>query len=113
MLTPAGQECPYYFEDFHRGRNRQECRLIDQTPNGGTWSPELCAKCPVPRIVMANACSNLVLEARVKSGFLGMGKGVEISASCIETLEPVVEPEIGCGHCHKNLNLPFKLSEDR
>ena len=37
MRTPAGSQCPYYFEDFHRGRNRQECRLIDQTPRGCKW----------------------------------------------------------------------------
>ena len=102
MRTPAGSECPYYFEDFHRGRDRQECRLIDQTPSGGTWAPDLCGKCRVPRIVLANACPNLVLEARVKPGFLGLvGRGVEISASCRQTLGSVEVPEIGCGHCHE------------
>src|SRR3970282_2850958 len=98
MRTPAGSECPHYFEDFHRGRNRQECRLSDQPPRGGTWAPDLCGKCRVPRIVMANACPNLVLEARVRPGLLGLlGRGGEVSASCRHTLAPVEVPEVGCG----------------
>jgi hypothetical protein len=107
MRTPAGTECPYYFEDFHRGRDRQECRLIDRTPNGGNWTPELCDKCPVPRIAMANACPNLVLEARAKSGFLGLvGRRVETGASCVHIGEVVEVPEIGCGHCHEFFEFP-------
>ena len=103
MRTPAGSECPYYYEDFYRGRDQQECRLIDRTPNGGTWEPKLCASCPVPRISMANACPHLVLEARVTSGFLGMGKHVDVSAMCTQTLGDVREPQIGCGQCHLHL----------
>lgn len=100
MITPAGTECPYYYEDFHRGRERQECRLIDRTPGGGRYTPDLCAKCRVPRIVLANACPNMVLEAEVVSGFLGLRRRVEISASCTRSLQTVEEPEIGCGQCH-------------
>lgn len=100
MQTPAGTECLYYFADFHRGRNIQSCRLIEQTARGGKWTPDLCARCHVPRIVLANACPNLMLEARVHSSFLGMGKRVDVSASCLRTLEPVEVAEIGCGHCH-------------
>lgn len=113
MRTPAGTECPFYFEDFHRGRDRQECRLIDRTPNGGTWEPRLCGGCPVPAIVRANACEHLVLEGRVRSGFLGLGKHVEVSAMCTWTLGEVEEPKVGCGQCH--LDMPdFELpTEDR
>lgn len=110
MRTPAGSECPYYFEDYHRGRERQECRLIAGSPNGGTWAPDLCGKCRVPRIAMANACPNLVLEAKVKSGILGLGRGVEVSSSCVFTAEPVEVPEIGCGHCHEFLD--FSIGSD-
>ncbi len=104
MRTPAGTECKFYFEDFARGRNRQECRLIDASPNSGSWEPDLCSKCPVPRISMANACPNLVLEARVKSGILGMGRGVNVESSCLHIKGPVKEPQIGCGHCHEFLD---------
>lgn len=112
MRTPAGTECPYYFEDFHRGRDIQECRLIDKTPGGGTWEPQHCNNCPVPRIVRANACPHMVLEARAKSGLLGFGKRVEVSAMCTRSLEEVDEPEIGCGQCHRDLppiELPSEL----
>jgi hypothetical protein len=111
VRTPAGTECPYYYEDFARGRQRQECRLIDQTPGGGRWSPNLCAACRVPKIVLANACPHLVLEARVRRRVLGLVRSVEVSASCTRVLEPVAEPEIGCGHCHE-LPAPF-LPGDR
>ena len=100
MRTPAGTLCPFYYEDFHRGRSKQECRLIDRTPSGGVYSPDLCAHCRVPRILMANACPNMVLEAKVTSRFFGLRKRVEISASCTRSLQIVKEPEIGCGQCH-------------
>jgi hypothetical protein len=100
MITPAGSECPYYYQDFHRGRELQECRLIEQTPEGGIYSPDLCAKCQVPRIVQANACKNLHLEARASNGILGFRKGVQVSAFCIRSERDVKEPEIGCGECH-------------
>lgn len=100
MRTPAGSDCPYYYADYYRGRDRQECRLIESTLNGGTWKPELCGRCPVPRIILANACPHLVLEAHVNAGVLGLGRRVQVSASCTRTLRAVTEPEIGCGECH-------------
>jgi hypothetical protein len=103
MRTPAGSECPFYYEDFHRGRSTQACRLIERTPNGGRWTPDLCRRCRVPRIVMANACPNLVLEGRVHGRLLGLVRRVDISATCTRTLGPVAEPEVGCGHCHEAL----------
>jgi len=111
MQTPVGTECPYYFEDFFRGRNKQICRLIEGTPKGGNWTPELCANCRVPRIVLANACPNLLLQAHVRSTLFGLKKLVDVSATCTQTLETVKEPEIGCGRCH--LEFPtFSVAED-
>jgi hypothetical protein len=104
MRTPAGTECRYYFEDFHRGREVQTCRLIESTPNGGEWTPAHCSVCEVPRILMANGCPNLVLEARATRGFLGLGKRVKISAHCTRTERVVEEPQIGCGECHLELS---------
>lgn len=60
---------------------------------------------------MANACPNMLFEARVASGFLGLRRRVEISATCTRTLEPVEEPEIGCGQCHLNFT-DLLVSED-
>ena len=101
MRTPAGTECPHYFEDFHRGRGRQECRLVAQNPRSPTWKPDLCRTCRVPRILQANACPNLVLQASVLPGILGLGRRVEVRAECLMSLTDVSQPEIGCGHCHE------------
>ena len=106
MRTPAGTECPFYYADFHRGASRQECRLIERNPEGGRWTPDLCAGCAVPRILQANGCSNLVLEARVHKGILGMGKRVAVRARCTLSSQSVDRPEVGCGQCHE---LPISL----
>jgi hypothetical protein len=100
MHTPAGSECRFYYADFHRGRQRQECRLVARTEGGGRWAPDLCTRCRVPTIHLANACPNLVLEARVQPGILGLGRGIHISASCTKYPGTVAAPEVGCGHCH-------------
>jgi hypothetical protein len=112
MRTPAGTECPFYYADFHRGREKQACRLIERTPGGGQWTPDLCSRCSIPRIVLANACPNMVLEARAKSGIFGIGKGVEVSAHCTRSLQDVAEPEIGCGQCHLDLPDIGSLAEE-
>ena len=111
MITPAGKECPWYYQDFHRGRAIQECRLIEKTPDGGSYSPSLCGSCAVPGIIMANACENLVLEARASRGILGIGKRVNISAFCTRSHEDVPEPQIGCGQCHTDFPT-FEISPD-
>ncbi len=100
MRTPAGSECPFYYADFQRGRQRQECRLVARTDRGGHWSPDLCARCRVPSIHLANACPNLVLEARAQPGLLGLGRGVRVSATCTKSGGIVAAPEVGCGLCH-------------
>ncbi len=110
MRTPAGRECPFYYADFHRGRQTQECRLVDRTPRGGRWTPDLCARCRVPTILQANACANMILEARVQLGILRLGRGLRISATCTRSGGPVAEPEVGCGICHA---LPSILPEPR
>ncbi|HET7010817.1 MAG TPA: hypothetical protein VFI11_08590 [Anaerolineales bacterium] len=99
MRTPAGQECPHYYADFHRGRQRQECRLVG--PAGPRWKPSDCGRCPVPRIVLANACPNLRLAAAIQPGVLGLGRHVVVTAHCPRYETAVAEPEIGCGHCHE------------
>jgi hypothetical protein len=100
MRTPAGQECPFYYADYHRGRNHQECRLV--SPAGPRWQPSDCGRCAVPSILRANACPNLHLEAKIVPGVLGLGRRVALRATCRITPGEVREPEIGCGHCHES-----------
>ncbi|MEM7346130.1 MAG: hypothetical protein AAF485_17970, partial [Chloroflexota bacterium] len=65
MKTPAGQECKFYYGDFHRGRNVQVCRLIERNPESLPWHPNLCSSCPVPEILLANASDTLKLDGKV------------------------------------------------
>jgi len=100
MITPAGVECRYYYADYYRGREQQECRLIARNRRSGRWRPELCRHCPVPGILRANACSNLVLEGCVEETLFGLRRRVAVSAVCSKHLVEVAEPHVGCGHCH-------------
>jgi len=100
MRTPAGKECKFYYEDFHRGRSKQECRLIQRNPASEPWRPSLCNTCPVPAILRANACPNMVLEARVGRRW-GLLRQVKVQAFCLLVMEEVAEPMVGCGRCHE------------
>lgn len=99
METPAGKECRFYYENFHRGRSEQECRLIQANQRSPRWRPEDCARCPVPDILQANSSPDLVLEATVKKGILGLGRKVEVTAFCSRHLVDVREPRVGCRQC--------------
>ena len=99
MITPAGKECSYYYEDFHRGRNRQECRLLDDNPHSPAWKERDCFNCPVPGILQANASEHLHLHGTVKIGFLGIGRRVEVDATCLKHDHRIRDPYVGCAHC--------------
>ena len=97
MRTPAGAECRYYYEDFHR-RSFQECRLVSRNPASRAWSPDLCAQCPVPRILQSNGCPHMLLKAAVESRFL-VRRRIRVEAYCDYRKQPVTEPRVGCGEC--------------
>ena len=103
MRTPAGKECKFYYADYFRGREKHECRLIARNPEGGHWKPSHCNTCPVPRILLANGCQNLVLEAKVEKSMLGLRERVKVYAVCSKYMTEVTAPEVGCGHCHEEL----------
>ncbi len=97
MKNPAGQECPYFYGDYYRGREVETCRLLPP----GDWQPDLCAACPVPGIRRANACKHMVLNAAVRRRWRrGFKKQVVVSAWCEKTQQAVAEPQVGCGQCH-------------
>lgn len=95
MQTPAGKECKHYYEDFHRGRDIQECRLAKANPESAHWQPSDCAKCPVPDILRANADPDMQLTLTIKPGFLGFGRRIEISAKSLSTGKAIDDPYVG------------------
>jgi hypothetical protein len=106
MITPAGKECKYYHEDYHRGRDIQECRLLKGT-RGPRWKPSDCNNCPVPEILWANASPHLVLEGEINAGLLGLGRRVIVEAHCRKHGIPIDDPRVGCMECaaeRPNLN---------
>ena len=112
MRTPAGDECRYYYEDFHRGRSTQECRLIKREPGADPWTPKLCGRCPVPGILRANTCPHMVMEGRVVRRWLGLWRQVEVYAVCTKYQVEVEDPYVGCGHCHPQASMLFEVPED-
>ena len=108
MRTPAGFECKYFYGNYFRGRHEEECRLIGSTPPPHQWTPDLCKTCPVPGILQANACPNLVLHGEVGGQLLGLRKRVKVSAYCTKSQTNVAEPEIGCGLCHPEIKEFFE-----
>lgn len=101
MKTPAGKECRFYYENFHRGHSEQECRLIQGNPRSPSWRPKDCFNCPVPDILLANSSPDLVLEGTIKTGFLGFNRRVEVKAFCSRHLIEVPNPYVGCPKCAK------------
>lgn len=96
MRTPAGKECKFYYEDFHRGRDVQECRLIKTNPDSFPWRPSDCGNCPVPDILNANASPDMRLSLAVKSRVFGLGRKLEVTAWCERHNIPIEDPFVGC-----------------
>jgi hypothetical protein len=105
MKTPSGRECPHFYGDYYRGRNVEECRLLEA--HGQQWTSDLCKTCPVPDIARANSCQHMKLKATVARPITAIfQRRVQVTAFCEKTKRNVIEPQIGCGECHE---LPFKF----
>jgi hypothetical protein len=100
MQTPFGKECKFFYGDYYRGKNHEECRLLTPAVSAQKWKSTLCKSCPVPNILQANSCQFMNLKGRVSDGILGVGKSMKISAYCEKCQCAVKEPQIGCGMCH-------------
>jgi hypothetical protein len=100
MRTPFGSECPFFYGDYYRGRNQEECRLFENRPQAKDWTSELCRSCPVPAIKRANACENMMLIPRIVRSVPTFKKKVTIQAYCEKSQQVVKNPEVGCGLCH-------------
>ena len=63
--------CRYFYGDYFRGKNHEECRLLDASPeNRREWRRKLCDTCPVPALLLSSNCRELGLEAKVSRKFL-------------------------------------------
>lgn len=100
MHTPAGKECRYYYEDFHRGREMQECRLIKANPNSMAWVPADCSRCPVPEILNANASKNLEMTLAAVPKLLGFRREMKVEARCLKHDVDIEDAFVGCPQCN-------------
>ncbi len=100
MITPAGNDCKYFYGDYYRGRHREECRLLIDSRETQSWKPELCFTCPVPEILIANACEYMKLKGEIFRPFPYLQRRVKVTAYCNKCDCIVAEPKIGCGQCH-------------
>lgn len=101
MRTPAGKECKHYYEDFNRGRNIKECRLVKANPESLPWRPSDCSGCPVPDILNANASPDLELTLRIDNKLLGLRRSYTVTARCIKHDIRIEDPYIGCPKCNE------------
>ncbi len=92
--------CRYFYGDYHRGRNREECRLLEANPNNQhPWKRKLCDSCPVPALLLSSNTPELVLEAEVNRKFLW--NRVEVTfAICQKHLIELADPHY-CPECAK------------
>jgi hypothetical protein len=96
MKTPAGTECKYFYGDYYRGREQEECHLL-----GAEWTRDLCSTCPVPSISQANACESMQLRGEViRPLAAAFRRRVNVTAYCERTHRSGFDPHIGCGECH-------------
>jgi hypothetical protein len=87
--------CRFFYGDYFRGKNKEECRLVGGNPeNERPWRRKLCDSCPVPELLIASNSRDLILEAKVKHKFLR--DGVEVTfAICAKHMIELRDPR----HC--------------
>jgi hypothetical protein len=106
MKTPAGIECKYFYGNYFRGQNREECRLLDSE-----WKPSLCRTCPVPAISRANSCEHMRLRLEVTHPLAAAFQArVKVIPACDKSGRTGFDGHIGCGDCH-TVPLKFEVKE--
>jgi hypothetical protein len=99
MRTPAGKECFFFYGDYYRGRDREECRLLNTAKPPLKWSPDLCSTCPVPEILTNNSCQFLILEPSIGRPFPFTRRQVKVRPVCSKSGRIGFDPNTGCGEC--------------
>jgi hypothetical protein len=100
MKTPSGRECKFFYGDYFRGRNVEECRALSAAEKA-RWKAEFCKECPMPQILTNNACPNLMLSATVVKPILRKEK-IGVQAWCSKVHDIVKDPNVGCPVCHQD-----------
>lgn len=100
MRTPAGKECPHYYQDFHRGHSIQECRLVKDNRDSLQWQPGDCFRCDIPEILSANASPDLRLSLTIFPIFFGIGRRLDVAAFCGKHEIGIDDPYVGCPQCN-------------
>jgi hypothetical protein len=113
MRTPAGKECRFFYGDYYRGRKREECQLLRSANPPLPWKPALCSDCPVPDILLANACTHFVLQPQLARPFPFLKQEVRVQAFCTKTKRSGFDPHIGCGECHPLPSVFTEFSENK
>ena len=54
----------------------------------------------MPEILNANSSPHLQLELTVKPGVLGLGRRLDVQASCARHHIPISDPFVGCPQCN-------------
>jgi hypothetical protein len=98
-------DCPYFYGDYHRGRDEERCRLIERNrENRHPWRRALCDSCPVPGILRSSTCRHLALEASVGRRLLLIDR-VEVYAICTEHILELPDPR-HCPQCEREAASP-------
>ena len=94
--------CLYFHGDYHRGRHKEACRLLEQNPNNQRpWRRSLCDSCPVPKLLIGSTSRDLLLEAEVKRRLLWDQVQVTFTVCRKHMLE--LEDPAFCPECAKEL----------
>ena len=97
MSSSKPVNCRYFYADYHRGRDLEECRLIKRNPESRPWRRPLCDSCPVPGILLNTNCREIALEATVVKKLLVVER-VEVYAVCARHMLELRDPN-NCPKC--------------
>ena len=92
MKTTYGKECRFFYGDYYRGRNFEECRLLTDSDKH-QWELIFCKNCPVPGILINNGCQYMVLSGKMKRSHCS--KRIEGSGDCTKARSEGKERKVG------------------
>lgn len=99
MKVPDGRECKFFYGDYYRGRNFDECRALSNPEDKRTWNSSYCKSCPLPDYLRNNSCENLVYSVYLEK--ILIKKRIKVKAWCKQQHVAVRDPNVGCGNCHQ------------